>query len=1311
MATLDELKVMIDAEIAPFKKKMKEVENQVKGTSDQVKNSTAKVREQSNSIGSAFGKLAKFAGFAYLGKKLLDVGMYSAETALEVSASMNQIKRQMGESSQSFLKWVNDNANAMNMGVGEATNYGAVYSNLFSGFIKDTNKLSAYTAKMLQTSAVVAEGSGRSITDVMERIRSGLLGNTEAIEDLGINVNVAMIQSTEAFKRFANGQSWNQLDYQTQQQIRLMAILEQATAKYGTTLSQSVNGRISLFKSLLKDSALNLGNSMLPIINAIMPVLNSFAMVLKNVTGKLAEFIALLFNKKATVKDGGVASAASSAGDALKDAAGGAGDLADAMDDADDASGGIADNLDDTAKSAKKAVKELLGLMGFDEINLLNKKDDPDDGEGAGKGKGGGGGKGKKGKGGGGGAPFKDILPEVELTDMDNQFKSIFDGLGDKLKGLFDLFKKGFDAAFRPEGIERLKIALEQIGRTLGEIATDPRVVNAFNRMAEKIAYALGQVVGSIATIGLGIGVFLAESIANGLGRQKERIIRALVALFDNIGNVAEAVGNIAQALSSAFYDVITSTGAIRIGSAIVSTFLSLGSTVVEIGSKLGGDLFKGLEQIVTDNAPKLSSSLQGALEAIAPVFETIERAVNRFGDAFSRVYDEHVSPFIETISSGISEIVSVFLDSFDNNVTPALQRFSDGFEDVYRNHIGPAIDSLNQAFGGLVDVLKQVWEDNMQPFAEFLADTFGISIGGVVDVLGGAILEALKILADTVKAVSDAFIAFSDWCKDNREIVSAMATAIGLLSTAWQGIKFLSWAEQAGGLAAGIGKLSGAFTNLVGAVKGLTVDKIKSFAESVYLNTMYAKDFVVNSGKLIVELGKTALELGKSGLAWAANAAQMGLATAAEIAQSVAAGIASAATWALNGAIAVLTSPITLVIAAIAALIAIGVLLYQNWDTVVEFAKTAWQGLSDFISVICQAIGEFFSKLWTKLQEIFEPIGQWFSERFQEAWDAIVNIFSGIGEWFANTFQGAWDAIANVFSPIGNWFGDRWTDVTNALSNVGTWFTDMFQNGWDGLTKIFSALGTWFSERWSDVTNALSNIGAWFTDMFQNAWTGLTNIFSGLGNWFSGKWADVKNALSNVASWFGDIFTRAYNAVTNAFSSIGSFFSGVWSTVKNIFVGAGQAVGSAVGGAFRSAVNAVLGTIENVVNGFIGMINGVLGVVRNLPGLGWVGSIGYVSLPRLARGGIVDSPTVAMIGEAGKEVVMPLENTGFLQTMGRVVGGAVVDALGGNLTQSGGFSGDGDIVIQIGGHEFGRVAIQEINKEQERAGQVLLNI
>ena len=1074
--TLDELKVMIDAEIAPFKNKMKEVENKVKDASNKVQSSTDKIKAQSGSMLGVFGKLAKFAGFAYLGKKLLDVGMYSTQMALEVTASINQIKRQMGESSQTFLKWVNDNANAMNMGVGEATKYGAVYSNLFSGFIKDSNKLSAYTAKMLQTSAVVAEGSGRSITDVMERIRSGLLGNTEAIEDLGINVNVAMIQSTEAFKRFANGQSWDQLDYQTQQQIRLMAILEQATAKYGTTLSQSVNGRISLFKSLLKDAALNVGNAFLPIINAIMPVLNSFAMVLKNVTAKLAEFIALMFNKKATVKDG-VAGAVGDMNGALQDAAGGAGDLADAMGDADDASGGLADNLGDSAKNAKKAVKELLGLAGFDEITLLNKKDDSDDGGSGGSG-GGGKGKGKKGKGGSG--PFKDILPEVALADLDNQFKSIFDGLGDKLKGLSDLFSKGFSAAFRAEGLERIKNALGRIRKTLEEIATDPRVVNAFNGMTEKIAYALGQIAGSIGTIGVGIGVFLAESIANGLGRQKERIIRSLVAQFENTGNMFASAGNIAQAFADGFYDVITSTGAVRIGSAITSALLAIQSSVTEVSYKLGGDLMQGIERIVTDNMPGIASSLSNSLSAVAPVFESAEQAINDMSDSLSRVYDNYIRPTIESSTKAISSIISLFVKGWNNYIQPIIEKLGQGFSDTIDKHISPMIKKILE--------MAESFQEMSQVINAYVGPTIGFIVEQLTRVLAPAIEyigEVWRVLSNTI---SDVLGGIADFLKGVFDIITGILTS-------------------------DMSKIFDGFT--------------------------------------------------------------------------------------------------------------------ETGDAIMNILSTILTGLLDLTVAVLKVI-----------------------------WDTIVAIFQAI-----------WDGIVAIFTPIGEWFSERWNDITTVLADVAKWFGDMFQKAWNALTNVFSSIGTWFGERWNDVTTA----------------------------------------LSNVATWFGNIFKTAFEAVKNAFSTIGSFFSGVWTTVKNIFVNAGQMVGSAVGGAFKSAVNAVLGTIENVVNGFIGMINGVIGLINKIPGVS-LGSVGYVSLPRLARGGIVDSPTVAMIGEAGKEVVMPLENTGFLQTMGRIVGGAVVNALGGGLPQSGGFSGSGDIVIMVGGHEFGRVAIQEINREQERAGQVLLN-
>lgn len=1086
--TLEELKVIIDAEIAPFKKKMQEAAQQTKQAADNVK-------RQTSGLKTAFSKLAAFAGFAVLGKKLLDLGMYSTQMALEVSAAINQIKRQMGESSQSFLKWINDNANAMNMSVGEATKYAGVYSNLFSTFIKDSDKLSAYTGKMLQTSAVVAEGTGRTMTDVMERIRSGLLGNTEAIEDLGIQVGVSMIQSTNAFKKFSDGKSWDQLDFLTQQQIRLMAILEQATQKYGDTLASTVNGRVNLFKSLLKDAALNIGNSFLPILNAIMPVLNSLAMALKNVTAKLAEFVGLMFNKKATVKDGAIGSA----NKGMKDLAGGAGDVADALGDADDASGGLSDNLDDTAKSAKKAVKELLGLAGFDEINSLKKNDDSDDSNPKSpKGK-----KGKKGKNKGNGA-FKDILPEIGLEDMNNNFKSIFDGLGDKLKGLFTLFNAGFNAAFRSEGLERIKKALDRIKKTLTEIATDPQVVNAFNLMTQRIAYALGQVVGSIATTGVAIGVFVAESIANGLERQKERIKRSLVALFTNVGEIAQSIGNIAQSLANAFYDVMTSIGAVRIGSAIVSAVLSVGATVVELGSNLARDWFRGFEKVITNNAPKLAKVFKTALNNIAPVFETIERAVNDFGNMLTRVYREHVRPVYDDVSKGLSKIVGIFIDGFNTHVNPVIKKFGEGFKKVYVEHVKPTIDKIGESLGGMYDAFKKLWDEILQPFFEWIAANVWPIIAPIVENIGNEFLNTLGLIFDIIGRLFEI--------------------------------------------------LRGVIDFLVGVFTG-------------------------------------------------------------------------------------------------------------DWSL-------AWQGILEI------------------LHAIFDPIVDWFSEKFQSAYDAITTIFSDIGSWFA----------------------DRYSDIKNALTSVGDWFSRKFKQAYDGIVNTFQNIGQWFADRYNDIKNALQSVGNWFTQKFQEAWNGLTTIFSGLGSWFGQRWSDVTSVLSNVADWFGNIFGQAYSAVQNAFSSIGSFFSGIWDTVQSIFVNAGQAVGDAVGGAFSGAVNAVLETIEDVVNSFIDMINGVIGIINKLPGVS-LGYIGNVYLPRLARGGIVDSPTVAMIGEAGKEAVVPLENTGFLQTMGRVVSSAVVDALGGITPHSGGFSGNGDIIIQIGGHEFGRIAIQEINKEQERAGQVLLNI
>ena len=1040
--TLEELRVIIEGEIAPFQKKMKQLESQMKQAQGKIESQTKslsdRVGKQASGMASALGKLAKITALAYLGKKMLDLGMYSTQMALEVTASVNQIKRQMGESSQAFLKWIDNNANAMNMSVGEATKYGAVYSNLFSNFIKDSEKLSAYTGKMLQTSAVIAQGSSRTMTDVMERIRSGLLGNTEAIEDLGINVNVAMIESTNAFKRFANGQSWSQLDYNTQQQIRLMAILEQATAKYGNTLQQSVNSRISLFKSLLSDAALNIGNAMLPIINAMMPVLNSFAMLLKNVTAKLAEFIGLMFNKKATVKN----SAMGNLAQGTQNANSAVGDLGDAMDGVDDASGGTADNLDDTAKSAKKAAKELLGLAGFDEITTLNLNKDDSDGAGNGSG----GGKGGKGKGGGGSTT--DILPEIALEDMDNQFKSIFDGWDKTLQPLFDylsklkdLFKDGFNMSFRADSLDRFKNALIGIWQSLKDIFADGTVLQAAARFGEKLSYALGQGMGAVANVVMGIAVFIVESLDKSLKETKLDIKNWLIRQFEIKGDTITSIGNLAQAIGQIFYDTVTSVAATNIGSAIISSLVYIRMGMDDMIGKIERDFWAFWERLTVDNQAGIATAFIGLLSAVEPIFVSIKDLFKNTFISLNATYDEHLKPFFDSFTEGFSFIFGTLIDSWNNDVQPVLDSIGQSFSDMFDNHIQPFVDNFLYAFGQVVDLLKIVWEVILQPLFDWIA------------------ANILPVLVPIFQTLAEWFV--------------------------------------------------------------------------------------------------------------------------------------------------------------------------QAWNVVFDVLGAVLKILGGIIEYL---IGVF--------------TGDW-----EKAWNGTVQFFKGIWELASSIFMFVWNAIVSFLKGV-------WNTIVAIL-----------QAGWDAIVRIFQGLGKWFGDRWKDVENIFSNVGR----------------------------------------WFGQKFSEAWNGITNAFGNVVGFFRGIYDSIVSWFSNIGGAVATAVSGAFRYAMNGVFATIENAVNGFIGMINGVIGLINNIPGVS-LGSIGYVNLPRLARGGIVDSPTVAMIGEAGKEVVMPLENTGFLQTMGRVVGGAVVSALGGGLPQSSPFP-SGDIVIMIGSREFGRFAIDEINKAQEQAGQLLLNI
>jgi phage-related protein len=308
----------------------------IKKESDKAQKTLTEFKGKTTSIMRGIGTALAALG---IGKLIKD----SVSSAMEVEASLQQINRIMGTSSQAFQQWANDQAIAFNMSKSEAIKYGAIYGNLISGFTRNTEKSMKNTQDILKATSIVTSATGRSMEDVMERIRSGMLGNTESIEDLGVMVNVSMIESTDAFKKFANGKSWQQLNYQTQQQIRFMAILEQITKKYGDSVFKNTASAQQQFIAQLKNLQLSLGQAFLPIYNAILPALTRLAGALTKIMNVVAQFTQALFGKPQETK---------------------------AQTGATNQQTGAISDLGDAYQAAGKKAKG--ALASFDEINSLN---------------------------------------------------------------------------------------------------------------------------------------------------------------------------------------------------------------------------------------------------------------------------------------------------------------------------------------------------------------------------------------------------------------------------------------------------------------------------------------------------------------------------------------------------------------------------------------------------------------------------------------------------------------------------------------------------------------------------------------------------------------------------------------------------------------------------------------------------------------------------------------------------------------------------------------------------------------------------
>ena len=196
--------------------------------------------------------------------------------------------------------------------------------------------------------------------------------------------------------------------------------------------------------------------------------------------------------------------------------------------------------------------------------------------------------------------------------------------------------------------------------------------------------------------------------------------------------------------------------------------------------------------------------------------------------------------------------------------------------------------------------------------------------------------------------------------------------------------------------------------------------------------------------------------------------------------------------------------------------------------------------------------------------------------------------------------------------------------------------FRKFWINAWNLIKSAASAAKT-------AITKAFSNIGSWFKEKFSQIQKAGQNAMDKVKGFFTSAKSKITSTFSNIGSWFGDKFRSAWNSVKNAFSNWGSFFGGLWSKIKSKFGSIGTSLGTSMGNAVKSGMNRVISSIQSAINKGIGLINSAIRLANKLPGIN-VGTVPTVSLPRLAKGGVLEKGQVGLLEGTGAEAVVPLE-------------------------------------------------------------------
>lgn len=718
---------------------------------NQISNSVGGATKSMSSLKSSLKGIIGTLGLVFSLKALINFGQQAVNVASDLTEVDNVVQKAFGNMRGEMDALADSSIKNLGISRLEAYQTGSTFMAMGKSMLTSSQDAKDMALNLTKLSANMASFFNTSNKYAAIALKSIYTGETETLKQYGV------VMTEVNLKQFALAQGISKSYEEMSQSERVMLRYQYVMQQLGYIGDDFIDTQDSWanqtrvlseqWKEFLGVLGTGIITILTPLVKALNMVLGRMIAIAKSIGSVLSNVFGIQVQSANQVS-------------------GAVSDTADAFD---DASTAVGDYDKATKKASKTASKS---LASFDKLNnTMTSQSDSGTGTG--------------GAGGGGGITTPNINSGADsaLTQANSKINTVLDNVKKRLLELVDLVKKGFKNGLGTDfdaSIKRTEKHLASIGKQLQDIFTNPNVINAANNWANNVAYALGQLAGSMISIGQTIIENLVGGVDSFLSKDSGYITDRIVGLFDISSRVAQITGNLSTAIAEIF-TVFRSDTAKNITGDFMGINADLALGFMELTGRLSSDLYNLIAQPIIDNKDKIQQAVMGLLEPISIAMDTIHGAIKNTFEQIFNVYDEYLAPAFQNITDGFSSLVSSLLDVWNSQVAPFLTTVATAIQTLWETHLQPFVNNLITLVGKIVLAISELWKNVLEPLIAWI-------VANVVPVITPILETMVKTVSSIIGTIADILSGIMETLGGIIDFITGVFT--GDWSLAWQGVQ-----------------------------------------------------------------------------------------------------------------------------------------------------------------------------------------------------------------------------------------------------------------------------------------------------------------------------------------------------------------------------------------------------------------------------------------------------------------------------------------------------------------------------------------